>query len=66
MEGYEPARDVLVETFCEGQPIMDFVRNNTENQSVLHNMCKSAIKAVCQMIFLDNFVSFLGRSRRIE
>jgi hypothetical protein len=58
---------VLVETFCEGRPIMDFVRNNTENQSVLRELCTYAIEAVCQMIFLDNFVSFtmlkLGEGR---
>lgn len=35
---------------------MDFIRNNTENQSVLHDMCTRAIQAVCQMIFLDNFI----------
>jgi len=35
---------------------MEFVRSNTENQPALHEMCKGAIRAVCQMIFLDNFI----------
>lgn len=56
MEGYAPTKEILVETFCEGEPVLDFVRSNTENQSVLHEMCKGAIQAVCQMIFLDNFI----------
>lgn len=35
---------------------MDFIRNNKEEQPILHEMCKGAIRAVCQMIFLDNFI----------
>ena len=45
-----------METYCEGQPINEFVRNNTMNKSTLRNMCKSAVRAVCQMIFIDNFI----------
>jgi len=55
VEGYEPKKRVLCETFCEGVPIMEFVRNNKADQTLLTKMCIEAIKAVCQMIFLDNF-----------
>jgi aarF domain-containing kinase len=56
VERYKPTKEVLVETFCEGQPINDFIRTNMEQPKVLHDMCVGAIRAVCQMIFLDNFI----------
>eukprot|EP00934_Nitzschia_sp_Nitz4_P009049 Nitzschia sp. Nitz4//scaffold166_size90379//63090//65121//NITZ4_005065-RA/size90379-augustus-gene-0.4-mRNA-1//1//CDS//3329538220//9039//frame0 len=56
VDGFEPSKNVLIETFCEGTPIMEFVRNNTTDRSLLTNLCKGAINAVCQMIFLDNFI----------
>ena len=56
MDGYKPTKEVLIETFCPGEPIMEFIRTNKEDQKVLTEMCTGAIRAVCQMIFLDNFV----------
>jgi aarF domain-containing kinase len=56
VEGYQPTKDVLVETFCEGEPINDFIRSNNEQPKVLHDMCVGAVRAVCKMIFLDNFI----------
>jgi len=53
--GYEPTKRVLCETFYEGLPLMEFVKNNKADQKLLTVMCKEAVKAVCQMIFLDNF-----------
>jgi len=55
VKGYEPTKRVLCETFCEGVPIMEFVKENKGDQKLLSNMCREAIKAICQMIFLDNF-----------
>jgi hypothetical protein len=53
---YKPTKSLLVEEFCEGVPIMEFIRNNNEDREFLSTMCRGAIYAVCQMIFLDNFV----------
>jgi len=55
VEGYAPTKRVLCETFCEGVPIMEFVRNHKGDSELLRNLCIEAIKAICQMIFLDNF-----------
>jgi hypothetical protein len=52
IEGYEPTPRVLCETFCEGVPLIEFVKNNKADQKLLTKMCQEAIKAVCQMIFL--------------
>jgi predicted unusual protein kinase regulating ubiquinone biosynthesis (AarF/ABC1/UbiB family) len=49
---YPPTKHVLMETFCEGQPVMDFIRTNKADQKLLTTMCTEAIKAVCQMIFI--------------
>ncbi|KAL3929891.1 MAG: hypothetical protein SGARI_004631 [Bacillariaceae sp.] len=49
---YPPAKGVLVETFCQGIPIMEFIKQNASNRELLSTMCVGAIKAVCQMIFL--------------
>eukprot|EP00535_Pseudo-nitzschia_heimii_P013652 CAMPEP_0197197278 /NCGR_PEP_ID=MMETSP1423-20130617/32787_1 /TAXON_ID=476441 /ORGANISM="Pseudo-nitzschia heimii, Strain UNC1101" /LENGTH=663 /DNA_ID=CAMNT_0042651097 /DNA_START=217 /DNA_END=2204 /DNA_ORIENTATION=- len=55
IRGYEPTQRVLCETFCDGVPLKEFVKNNKADQTLLTNMCREAIRAVCQMIFLDNF-----------
>jgi predicted unusual protein kinase regulating ubiquinone biosynthesis (AarF/ABC1/UbiB family) len=52
IQEYPPVKNVLVETFCEGVPIMDFIKNNKADRELLTNMCTGAIRAVCQMIFL--------------
>ena len=59
--GFDPTTNVLVETFCEGVPVLQFARENREDGEKLYNMCVAAIKAVCKMIFLDNFMH--GTSR---
>lgn len=56
IEGYEPSKDILIETFCPGIPVLEFARNNHLDRKLLTQMCTGAIQAVCQMIFLDNFV----------
>ncbi|KAG7339398.1 2-octaprenylphenol hydroxylase [Nitzschia inconspicua] len=55
VQEYPPVKNVLVETFCEGVPIMDFIKNNKADRELLTKMCTGAIRAVCQMIFIDNF-----------
>jgi aarF domain-containing kinase len=52
VEGYSPKKHVLIETFCEGVPIMEFIKNNKADRTLLSSMCAAAIGAVCQMIFL--------------
>ena len=60
---YPPTKHVLMETFCEGQPIMDFIRTNKADQKLLTTMCTEAIKAVCQMIFIgESIVMPVSRS----
>lgn len=54
--GFAPSEKVLVETFCEGVPVLQFCRDNQENQLLLSKLCVQAIRAVCKMIFIDNFV----------
>ena len=56
VEGYQPTKDVLVENFIEGVPILKFARENKENRKMLSDMCFKAVRCVCKMIFLDNFI----------
>jgi aarF domain-containing kinase len=56
VDGYSPSRDVLIESFCEGIPVMQFAREHRHNQELLSEMCVVAIETVCKMIFLDNFM----------
>jgi aarF domain-containing kinase len=56
VKGFRPTENVLVETFCEGTPVIQFCRDNRDNQEMLSKMCRTAIRAVSKMIFLDNFV----------
>lgn len=53
---FQPKERVLVETFCEGIPVIQYCRKYKENQEHLSLLCKRAIQAVCKMIFLHNFV----------
>jgi len=55
VEKYPPTKGVLMETFMEGQPVMEFIRSNKADQKLMTEMCTEAIRAVCQMLFLDNF-----------
>jgi aarF domain-containing kinase len=52
IEACPPTKNILVETFCEGVPIMDFIKHNKADRDMLTKMCTGAIQAVCQMIFL--------------
>uniref|UniRef100_A0A7S4K722 ABC1 atypical kinase-like domain-containing protein n=2 Tax=Odontella aurita TaxID=265563 RepID=A0A7S4K722_9STRA len=56
VESYDARRDILVETFCEGQPVFTFLRENDADPSVRANLCATAIDAVCRMIFDHNFI----------
>jgi hypothetical protein len=57
---YPPTHNVLIESFCDGIPILQFCRTNlfenNYNKHQLTKLCYHGIRAVCQMIFLDNFV----------
>ena len=53
---FPPTQQVLVETFVDGIPIMEFARKFAHDKKLLSEKCYDAITAVCQMIFLDNFV----------
>ena len=35
--------------------MLEYIQENSEKRELLSEMCHSAIAAVCQMIFLDNF-----------
>ena len=54
--GYAPSKSVLVESFCDGVPVLQFARENAQNREMLHELCLTAIHAVCKMIFLDNLM----------
>jgi aarF domain-containing kinase len=54
--GYTASKHVLVETFCPGVPVLQFAREHQDDRALLHNLCKTAVRAVCKMIFLDNFM----------
>lgn len=53
---FEPTENTLVESFCEGVPVVEFCRLHRDEKPLLTRMCNQAIRAVCQMIFLDNMV----------
>jgi aarF domain-containing kinase len=54
---YPPNENVLIETYCDGIPILKYCReNHISNAQQLTKLCYHGIRAVCQMIFLDNFV----------
>mmetsp|Transcript_30514 Transcript_30514/g.74104 ORF Transcript_30514/g.74104 Transcript_30514/m.74104 type:complete len:843 (+) Transcript_30514:326-2854(+) len=55
VEHYPPSKHVLIETFCDGVPIMEWIKYHKKDPHLLSKMCVDAIKAVCQMVFLDNF-----------
>lgn len=56
VKGFPPTRHVLVESFCEGIPVIQFAREHQDKPEVLRKMCLNAIRTVCKMIFLDNFM----------
>ena len=56
IKGFPPTRHCLVESFCDGTPVLEFARDHQDQPEVLKNMCLNAIRTVCKMIFLDNFM----------
>merc|ERR1719253_1732246 len=56
VKDYETHPDVLIETFCEGVPVIAYANANKKNEKKLNKLCKTGIKTVCKMIFEDNFV----------
>jgi aarF domain-containing kinase len=57
VEGYhKPTKDVLIETFCDGVPILQFARDNQDDPVLLQKICRIGIRAICKMIFEDNFL----------
>lgn len=55
VEQFPASRNVLVESFCQGIPVLDYCRQSND-QATLTDLCRKATKAVCKMIFLDNFI----------
>lgn len=51
---FHATRDVLVETFIEGLPILEFAKRNAEDAALLQKLCVNGITTVCKMIFLQN------------
>jgi predicted unusual protein kinase regulating ubiquinone biosynthesis (AarF/ABC1/UbiB family) len=47
---------ILIESYVEGTPVVEYCRQNREKQEHLTQLCTVAIQCVCKMIFLDNFV----------
>lgn len=56
VEGYQPTQSVLIETFCEGTPIMKFVAQHRDNMELRSRLCDLGIRTVCKMIFDHNFI----------
>jgi aarF domain-containing kinase len=56
VEGYKPSKDILIMTYCDGIPILQFARENKDNPEMLSTMCKIGINSICKMIFEDNFL----------
>ena len=53
---FTPSRDLLVETYHEGKPLLQFARENQQDRNLLSDLCFKAMECVCKMVFLDNFV----------
>jgi len=60
ISGYESHPDILVESFCEGIPVDQFVRkhdpDNIEEKRLREVACDRAAHIMCTMIFEHNFV----------
>jgi predicted unusual protein kinase regulating ubiquinone biosynthesis (AarF/ABC1/UbiB family) len=53
---FPSTKNVLVESYLDGIPVLQFARQNQSNRSQLHDLCVKGIRGVCKMIFLDNFL----------
>ena len=56
VDRYNLSKDVLIESFCEGIPDMQFAKEYRDNKELLSAMCFVAVDTVCKMNFLDNFM----------
>jgi len=56
VEGYRPTKDVLIMSFCDGIPILQYARENQDDPERLRKMCHIGITSICKMIFEDNFL----------
>lgn len=65
IKGYNPTNDVLVMTFCEGVPVLEFIRENQDDPDLLRKMCNIGIRSVCKMIFEDNFLHGTPNARDV-
>ena len=50
------SRDVLVESFIEGEPFVEWARTHDPPTSLRQRVCEGGVDAVLKMIFVDNFV----------
>jgi len=55
IQDFHPHQDVLIETYCHGEPIMKFAKN-CKDQATLTDLCEIGIRTVSKMIFIHNFV----------
>ena len=56
VNGFAAQPDVLVETFVEGMPVLQFAQKYSGDKALLHEMCLIGIQTVCRMIFYHNFI----------
>jgi len=45
---------VLVESYIEGLPILEYAKHHADDYDLLHRLCRTGIKVVCKMIFVHN------------
>lgn len=55
-EQFEPKADVLVESFCDGTKLTEFVAENKENEDLLKSICDFGIRSMIKMIFEHNLI----------
>lgn len=56
VQGYRLSKDVLIMSYCDGIPILQFARENRDDPELLRRMCELGISSICKMIFEDNFL----------
>lgn len=54
--GFDPKKDILIETFCDGVPMMKWNERNMANIEKRRKMCDVGVRTVCDMIFRHNFI----------
>jgi len=53
---YPATQHVLVETYEEGIPVTQYAKKHSDDPALLSQLCTAGIRAVCHMIFRDNFL----------